>query len=333
MRRALVTGATGGLGLALTDALLAEGYAVRATGRDPVAAARLRAMGADVVEADLVAAPDRIADVCRGVDVVFHAAALSSPWGPAAAFQRANVDLTRDLLVAARQAGCEGLIFVSSPSIYAGTRDRLNLTEADPPARRPLNAYARTKLEAERSVRAASAPDFFTVALRPRALVGPDDKVLLPRLMALIQRGRAPLPRGGRALVELTDVRDAARALVLADAARATAGGAVFNISGGLAARVGDLARDLARAADRPLTIVPAPWPLLLAGATMIEAGAALLPGRPEPPITRYGLATLAFSQTFDLTAARRDLGYTPHHDARATALHLARAWRAEASA
>lgn len=328
MRRALVTGATGGLGLALTEALLSEGYGVRATGRNPVAAARLGAMGAEVVEADLVAAPRLAPDLCRGMDVVFHVAALSSPWGPEAAFRRANVDMTRDLLDGARRAGCEGLIFVSSPSVYAETRDRIDLVETDPPARRPLNAYARTKLEAERLVRAADRPDFFTVALRPRALVGPDDAVLLPRLMALIQRGRAPLPRGGQALVELTDVRDAARALILADAARARVGGAVFNISGGAPTRVGDLARDLALAAERPLTVLPAPWRLLYGGAAVLEAGAALLPGRPEPPITPYGVATLAFSQTFDLTAARRDLGYAPRHDARATALDLARRWR-----
>ncbi|PXA85048.1 oxidoreductase, partial [Caulobacter sp. D4A] len=49
MRQALVTGATGGLGLALTAALLAEGYAVRATGRDAGAVERLRAMGVETI--------------------------------------------------------------------------------------------------------------------------------------------------------------------------------------------------------------------------------------------------------------------------------------------
>jgi len=327
MRHALVTGATGGLGLALTAALLAEGYAVRATGRDAGAVARLRAMGVETVEADLVADPGQAAELCRGVDVVFHAAALSSPWGPDEAFDRANVGMTRDLLAAARAAGCEGLIFVSSPSIYTEPRDRLNLTEADAPAERPMNAYARTKLAAERLVLAANGPDFFTVSVRPRALVGPDDKVLLPRLLALVARGRAPLPRGGRALVELTDVRDAAQALVLADQRRAAIGGRAFNISGGTAVSVRDFAFDLAAATGRSLKLMSAPWPLLFAGATLSEGVAALLPGRPEPPITRYGAATLAFSQTFDLSAARRDLAWTPRHDARAAALELARRW------
>lgn len=325
MRRALVTGATGGLGLALTAALLAEGYAVRATGRDASAAQRLRAMGAETIEVDLVEDSHRAIELCAGMDVVFHAAALSSPWGPARTFERVNVEMTRTLLDAARRVGCQGLVFVSSPSIYAETRDRLALTEADPPASRPLNAYARTKLAAERLVLAANRPDFFTVAIRPRALVGPDDKVLLPRLLDLVARRRAPLPRDGRALVELTDTRDAAHALILADRRLTDVGGRAFNISGGAPISVRAFALDLAAVLGLTLRIVPAPWPLLNGIATLAQGVASLLPGRPEPPLTPYGVATLAFSQTFDLTAARRDLGYAPRHDARATALELAR--------
>ncbi|KRA61666.1 hypothetical protein ASD79_06005 [Caulobacter sp. Root655] len=330
MRQALVTGATGGLGLALTAALVAEGYAVRATGRDPVAAARLAALGAEVVLADLARDPGAAARLCHGIDVVFHAAALSSPWGRAEDFERINVTATRTLLGAARAAGCEGLVLVSSPSIYAQFRDRIGLTEADPPAARPLNAYARTKLAAERLVLTANAPDFFTVAVRPRALVGPDDQVVLPRLLALVARGRVPLPRGGRALVEFTDVRDAARSLVLADQRRSAVGGRVFNISGGHPVSVRDTAVGLARALGRDLTFVPLPWPLMLAGAVALEGAAALSPARREPLITPYGVATLAFSQTFDLAGARDGLGYTPLHDANATMLAMARQARGD---
>ena len=328
MRRALVTGATGGLGLALTATLVAEGYAVRATGRDAKAATRLRAMGAEVALADLADDPDAAERLCRNIDVVFHVAALSSPWGELAAFERINVEATRTLLAAARGAGCEGLVFVSSPSIYAGLRDRIGLTEDDPPAARPLNAYARTKLAAERLVLAANGPDFFTVAIRPRALVGPDDRVLLPRLLNIIRKGRMPLPRGGRALVELTDTRDAARALLLADQKRGAIGGRAFNISGGRPTTVRALAFALAQALERPLTLIPTPWPIMLAGAAMLERIAAWSPGRPEPLLTPYGVATLAFSQTFNLDGALRGLGYAPTYDANTTALDVARLWR-----
>ena len=91
---------------------------------------------------------------------------------------------------------------------------------------------------------------------------------------------------------------------------------------------VSALAFDLARALERPLTLIPAPWPIMLAGAAMLERLAAWSPGRPEPLLTPYGVATLAFSQTFNLDGALRGLGYSPTYDANAMALDMARLWR-----
>jgi len=326
-RRALVTGATGGLGLALVKALRDEGYAVRATGRDPAAAERLESLGAEVALADLER-PDAARELCRNVEVVFHAAALSSPWGAPAHFQRVNVDATRGLLEAAREAGAGGFVFVSSPSIYARPQDQLDLTEADPPAARPLNDYAATKGEAERQVLAADAPGFATVAVRPRAIVGPDDRVLLPRILRLARRGRFPILRDGRALVELTDVRDAVQALMLADARREAVHGRAFNVSGGRPVSVRDLILSLGEALGQPVRLQSLPIAAAMAVAGAMEAVCARLPGRPEPPLTRYGVAALGYSQTFDLSRARDELGYAPRHDPLETAAAMARAAR-----
>jgi nucleoside-diphosphate-sugar epimerase len=321
-RRALVTGATGGLGLALTQALLDAGYSVRATGRSPAAIERLVGMGAETVAGDLFdLGPDV---VCRDMDVVFHAAALSSPWGPDADFQRANVDLTRDLLAASRRSAVGSFVFVSSPSVYARWTDQTGLTEDTPWPNRPLNAYARTKGEAERMVLAADAPGFRTVAVRPRAIIGPDDTVLLPRILRLVKRGRFPLFRDGRALVELTEVRDASRAILLADIHREAAGGQAINISGGRPLPIRDLVRHLGQVLGVEVRTVPVP--LILGQGLSVGADALcrILPGRPEPVLTPYTLSTLAWSQTFDLSRARRLLGFEPAHDAVETALAIA---------
>lgn len=321
-RRALVTGATGGLGLTLAQELLDAGYRVRAVGRSPAALARLRDMGAGTLAGDLFElGPETL---CRDIDVVFHAAALSSPWGPDADFQRANVDLTRDLLAAARRSGVGSFVFVSSPSVYARWADQTGLTEDIPWPARPLNAYSRTKGEAERLVVAADAPGFRTVSIRPRAIIGPDDAVLLPRILRLVKRGRFPLFRNGRALVEMTDVRDAARAIRLADVHREAAGGQAINITGGQPLPVRDLVGRLGQALGVEVRIVPIP--LILGQALSVGADALcrILPGRPEPVLTPYTLSTLAWSQTFDLGKARRLLGYEPAHDAVATALAVA---------
>jgi len=324
MRRILVTGATGGLGLSLVDALRAAGYSVRATGRSLEHLARLQATGAEFVAADLCDATvsDRL---CRDMDSVIHAAALSSPWGRTSDFRRANVDITKGLMESARRAGCHRFVFVSSPSVYAQARDQLDLTEASPLPARFLNAYAATKAEAERLVLAANSEAMATIAIRPRAIVGPDDQVLLPRFLRVIKKGIFPLLYDGRARIELTDVRDVADSLILAEARAPELGGEVFNISGGRAVTIRDTVAALADALGQPLRFIRLPFGQTRAVAATLEAVAAALPGRPEPPLTVYSLCTLAFSQTFDLTRAGTRLGYAPRYDALETAIAVAR--------
>jgi 2-alkyl-3-oxoalkanoate reductase len=302
----LVTGATGGLGRALVPMLVSQGYRVRATGRNATIGEEL---GVPFVCAELVC--DRLEPLVDGIDCVFHLAALSSPWGRAAAFAAANVTATERLLSASQAAEVRRFVFTSTPSIYAEARDRLNLTEDDPPAVPFANAYAETKYAAERAVLAASEATMQTVAIRPRAIVGPFDTVLLPRLLRAARSGRVRLPGGGTALIELTDVRDAATALIAAGRCEAAAG-RVFNISGGAPRPLRDLFATILGVLGRPIEIGSIGTGTAMALASIAEGVAAILPGRPEPPLTRYTVKTLAWSQTFDLSAARNALGWMP---------------------
>ncbi len=306
MRHALVTGATGGLGRTLVPMLVANGYRVKATGRDAKIGETL---GVPFMRADLVA--DALDGLMQGVDSVFHLAALSSPWGRVADFEAANVTATLRLMAAARAADVGRFVFTSTPSIYADTRDRLNLIESDPPATPFANDYAKTKYTAELAVLAASTATFKTVVIRPRAIIGPHDTVLLPRLLRAARSGRVRLPRSGDALIEITDVRDVARALIAAE--RTDAGtGDVFNVSGGAPRSLRVLLETIFASLGRPLEVGHIGTGVALKAAALAERFAALLPGRPEPPITRYAVKTLAFSQTFDLSAARDTLGWRP---------------------
>ena len=256
--------------------------------------------------------PGSAATLVRGMDVVFHAAALSSPWGAPDVFRAINVEATERLLVAAKAAGCDAFIYVSTPSIYSEARDQIGLTEASPLPRRSPNAYAATKLEGERRVLAADAPGFATLAIRPRALVGPDDRTLLPRLMRVARRGAFPVFRDGRALIDLTDVRDAADALIAADERRSAGAGRAFNVSGGAAQPVGEMLRAAFGALGIAPRMIHVPYPTAALTAAALEFACKRLPGRPEPPATVYSLSTLAFSQTFDLTGVLEALGWQP---------------------
>ncbi len=304
-RRALVTGATGGLGCTLVPLLLDAGYDVVATGRDTAAGAVLAQGGALFRPADLCAADMRA--LVDDAQVVFHLAALSAPWGRRADFAAINVAATARLLEAARSLGCTRFIHASTPSIYVERRARIGLSETSPPAQRFANPYAATKYAAERLVLAADSAGTRTVVLRPRAIVGPDDRVLLPRLMRVIRSGRVSLPAGGDALVELTDVRDAAAAFLAADRSAQAAGRAI-NISGGQPRTVQAIVAAVCEILHLAPRIVAVPTPLALCAARAAEC-AGRLSGR-EPALTRYAVTTLAFTQTFDLTQARALLGW-----------------------
>jgi 2-alkyl-3-oxoalkanoate reductase len=317
----LITGATGGLGLALVEAACASGYHVVATGRSRDAQARLESYGARFVAADLTD-PRCAPLLVRGCHGVIHSAALSASWGQTSAFQAANVDATRYLLEASQSHGVARFVYISSPSIFAAMRDRLLIGPDDRPTDPSLNHYAQSKLAGERLVLAAAQPGFAALAIRPRAIVGPDDKVLLPKLVQLAHRKIMPLPGGGKALIELTDVRDVVsatlQALARADAVR----GRAFNISGGKPVGVADMAKRLAATLGLTPKLVALPMPLARFIAALGEA--LVSETSSEPLLTRYTLATLGYSQTFDLASGKQALDWAPRHDAIATLLEQA---------
>jgi nucleoside-diphosphate-sugar epimerase len=325
MRRILVTGATGGLGQAVVREAVERGAQVLATGRDAATGARLQALGAQFALCDLTAPDAELTGLAEGCNSMIHAAALSATWGREADFEAANVTATRSLLSAARTAKVDRFVFVSSPSIVARLADQTGIVGDAKPAARPLNAYARTKLAAERLVLTASSEGFATCAIRPRALVGDGDRVILPRLAALARRALMPLPRGGRSLIELTDLRDAAWAICETEAQAPALAGRAINVSGGQPIAVRDLALQLAEALGEQPRLISLPIALARPLASLAEIIACLTGADEEPVLTRYTLATLAFSQTFDLAPARRLLGYTPRHDAVATLMREAR--------
>lgn len=286
-----------------------------ATGRSHQAGARLRAMGAEFVAMDLVTQYACLPALIDGCDSVIHAAALSASWGNRRDFVAANITATRRLLEVAGAAGVQRFVFVSSPSIFAAFRNRLSIGEANAPTH-PLNAYALTKLAAERQVLAARDDAMACCAIRPRALVGEGDRVVLPRLVELAQRARMPLPGGGRALVEMTDLRDAAWAICEAEHRASALRGRAINISGGQPLSVRDIAMGLATSLGTSPKLVTVPIGFARLLAIALEAFARLAGATKEPVLTRYTLATLGWSQTFDQEPAQRLLGYRPRHNA-----------------
>src|SRR2546421_5561617 len=302
----LVTGGTGFLGKRLAMALLEHGHRVRILGRNMAPVQALLAHGARPVVADL-RDRDAVIAACAGVDVVFHVGALSAPWGRRATFFETNVGGTESVLAGCRAHGVKRMIYVSSPSVVFDGRDQRLLTEDAPYPRRFASIYSLTKKIGEDRVRAAQ--ELETVILRPKAIFGPGDSSLLPRLIAAARQGRLPQIGDGRNLVDLTYVDNVVHALLLACEAQAAVQH-TYTITNDEHVPLWEVIRVVLKRLGLSTNLRRVPIPAALAAASLMELRAALT-GR-EPLLTRYSAAILARTQTYDINAARRDLGYMP---------------------
>lgn len=320
--RLAITGATGFLGGAVVRSGLRAGWSVSATGRDKIAGAVLSGYGAAFHPCEIgdVAGLRR---VFAGCDAVVHCAALSSPWGSAEAFEAANVAGTHVVIAAAKGAEVPRIVHVSSSSVYFRFQDQLAVREdmVLPP---PVNLYAASKGRAESVVRESGLS---AVILRPRGIIGPGDRALLPRLAASALRGPLPLMRGGEALVDVTPVETVAAAVLAALDPRAPSG--TYNVSNGEPIRVRALVEATMAAADIRVRWLPVPVPVALGGARLLEFVHRFLPSRPEPIVTAYSLGLMAYSQTLDIEAARTKLGLRASVPVAESVAAAGRAWKA----
>lgn len=315
----LLTGATGFLGGHLADACLRAGHTVRALVRPGADTGRLRTLtGLELAPGDLADADDRaLRRAAEGSDAVLHSAARVVDHGSRAQFHAANVAGTRRLLDAARAAGASRFVLVSSPSALMRVRegDRLGIDESSPYPSRFLNLYSETKARAEQDVLGANTARFTTCAVRPRGIWGPRDHAgFLPRMVGAMAAGRLPdLSGGKRVRVSLCHSDNAVDACLRAlTAPGERVGGRAYFVAD---REESDLWEFLTRVGSLfgcppPAPRVPLPVGRALAGAA--EALWRLRPGpaRTGPPLSRYTMALLTRSATYDTGAARRDLGY-----------------------
>lgn len=308
--KAFVSGATGFLGGRLARRLIADGFSeVTGGGRDPEAGAALEREGVRFLRGDL-ADPELGRAAAKGQTFIFHCAALSSPWGKRAAFERANVAATESLLAGCAASPPARFIHVSTPSIYFDFRDRVDIKESEPLPAKMVNHYAATKLLAEERVLAASDQGLPAVILRPRGIFGPGDTALFPRLLRAHHQGRLFQLAGRDPLVDLSYVDNVIDALCLCREAPERALGRAYNITNGEPVRLYALLRQVLGELDPPPRLKSMPYRAAAALAAGLEMFGALT-GR-EPALTRYTLGLLAFDQTLDISAAREDLGYQP---------------------
>lgn len=308
--RVLLTGASGFLGRAIARRLKDAGHAVTALVRR--ADADLDALDIEQQPGDIVSL-DTVASATTGCDAIVHCAAHTTPFGRIDDYYDNNVRGTDNVLAAAEIVGVRKVVFTSCAGVVIDHGDLNGVNETQRmPARAPT-PYLATKALAERHVLAANGPQLATVALRPHLLWGPGEASLLPRIAALAKAGRLRLFGDAGKKIDSCYIDNAADAHIAAldrlEPGSPIAGKAYF-ITQGEPATVEGFVNGLLRAAGYPAET-------RRLSASMARTLASIAPLRraltgTDPLLTADALALFGQATWFNISAARRDLGYAP---------------------
>jgi len=311
--RVLVTGAGGFIGGYLLEKLLAAGHRVRGLALDEADAARIRRAGdVEVVSGD-VRDIEALHAAAHRVEAVFHLAARVSDWGTWPQFEAVTVRGTRNMLQAAAEAGAGRFLLFSSTAVYPRLkRGAPPLDETSPYAGRgnPWGFYGRSKiLVEEEALRYHRDGRLGVTIIRPVSIYGPGDHTFIPRIVRYLRGLTAAWVGSYNPFVPFLYVTDAAEG-ALAAGTDDRAIGQIYTLGPDPEFRI----REFIGAICRELGIRPPrftiPYAVAAPLAGLSEGRARLIRAAEPPSLTRMSVFLMSQDQRFDVSKARRDLGW-----------------------
>jgi nucleoside-diphosphate-sugar epimerase len=304
--RILVTGSSGFIGKNLVDFLLKEGHSVRGLDKKK---GKLRK---DIPDGSLyeelignITREDILRRAVEDIDVVFHLASLVTQADvPESRYWEVNVGGTENLLSVCKDAGVKRFVYCSTDSVV-GRIHQPPAKEADPP--HPENIYGNTKCEAEKRVLEYSSR-MSVVILRPTRVYGPGDWRML-EIFRRIKQKRFFLIGRGEALFHPVYISDCMQGFKLASEVRG-AEGEIFHIGGAKPVKIRYFLETAARELGVRIGRIHFPCSLARGVAVILEKCCPIL--GITPPFTRRNLEFFTKTRSYDISKARKILGYNP---------------------
>ncbi len=307
----LVTGGGGFLGKAIVKKLVQRGDRVKSFSRKFYS--DLKDLGVDQIKGD-ISDKRTIEHAIKDVDAVYHVAAKAGVWGKRSEYFTVNVTGTKNVIRACLKNRVSRLIYTSSPSVVFNGKDMEGVDESVPYSRHWDTPYPETKAIAEKMVISAACNDLRAIILRPHLIWGPGDNHLVP---GIIQKAEKLKKIGkGTNLVDTIYIENAADAHILAcDKLKhdASLSGNVYFISQDQPVKLWEMVDKILDAAGLPpVKGHVSPRSAWFAGFIFEFIYGVVLRIDKEPPMTKFVAKELATSHWFDISKAKKDLGYSP---------------------
>lgn len=308
--KVLVTGGTGFTGKALVRRLIDQGHEVIALDyQEGLKTDELREWGAKVV-IGTVTDREKVEECIQGVDIVHHlAAAFREMNVPNSYYWDVNVQGTRNMLEAAFKQGVKKFIYCSTCGVHGNIDNPPGGEDA------PINAadyYQQTKYEAEPLVMEYFKKGMKTAILRPAAIYGPGDPERFFMIFKRVSKGVFPIFGDGRTFYHPLYIDNLIDAFMLA-MEDGKGEGEAYLIADEEFLGIEELVKKTARALGVPVKTPHYPiWPLIIAGHVCEKV---CKPLRITPPIFPRRVDWYRQNRAFDISKAKRELGYQPSVD------------------
>ena len=308
MKRVLVTGAYGFLGKYVIRELVRNDYEVVAFGRNEEKMNKLKSDSVDIFIGDFCNKIDA-KNATKDVDYVIHCGALSTVWGKREDFINTNVAGTMNLVEGCIENKVKRFVYVSSPSVYTGKEDRIDIKEEDVDCNNKLNYYIESKILSEKEIKKVKNLDW--VIIRPRGLFGVGDTSIIPRIIKVNSKIGIPLFNGGQNYVDISCVENVAYALRLCLESDKAVGN-IYNITNGEPRRFKEILEELFNEINMEPKYINTNINIAYFISCIVEWFYKLFHIYKEPMITKYTICTLGYSQTLNIEKAKKDLSYKP---------------------
>lgn len=309
MSTVLITGINGFIGSQIAEKMLAEGYKVRGLVRKTSDLKFIENFDIELYYGDITQ-PETLDEPANGTDIVIHAAAFASDWGPWEKFRKINIDGTMNIARAAHKNGVKRFVLISTVAMYGF--GKLDVKESDPKADTIFH-YNESKKLAEKEVFAfANEVGMPITAIKPGNVYGVRDHTFMEKYLDAMLDGKAAYINKGQSKTCPTYHEHLVQAIHLA-CEKDEALGESFFITDGRDINWKQFTDAFADelGIKRPRTSVPF-W-LGYTVAYLMEMIYKLFGIKNAPLLTRYRISNGGKNYTFSIDKAKEKLGYNPN--------------------